>query len=76
MLKTTIQWIGLVAGPLLAVLLYSLLPHVYPNSAGETVEFSNAGRATTALAVWMAVWWMTEAVELYATALLPLVALP
>ncbi|MXY49220.1 MAG: SLC13 family permease [Gemmatimonadetes bacterium] len=75
-LKTTIQWIGLIAGPLLAILLYSLLPHAYPNSAGETVEFSNAGRATTALAVWMAVWWMTEAVELYATALLPLVALP
>ena len=75
-LKTTIQWIGLIAGPALALLLYSLLPHAYPNSAGETVEFSNAGRATTALAVWMAVWWMTEAVELYATALLPLVALP
>ena len=61
---------------MLAILIYSLLPHAYPNSAGETVEFSNAGRATTALAVWMAVWWMTEAVELYATALLPLVALP
>ncbi|MDE0096744.1 MAG: SLC13 family permease [Gammaproteobacteria bacterium] len=75
-LKTTIQWIGLIAGPVLAILLYSLLPHAYPNSAGETIEFSNAGRATTALAVWMAVWWMTEAVELYATALLPLVALP
>lgn len=75
-LKTTIQWIGLIAGPLLAVLLYSLLPPAYSNSAGETIEFSNAGRATTALAVWMAVWWMTEAVELYATALLPLVALP
>ncbi|MCY3772590.1 MAG: DASS family sodium-coupled anion symporter [Gemmatimonadetes bacterium] len=61
---------------MLAVLLYGLLPHAYPNGAGETVVFSNAGRATTALAVWMAVWWMTEAVELYATALLPLVALP
>lgn len=75
-LKTTIQWIGLIAGPLLAVLLYSLLPHAYLNSTDETVEFSNVGRATTALAVWMAVWWMTEAVELYATALLPLVVLP
>ena len=74
--KTTIKWIGLIAGPLLAVLLYSLLPHSYPNSVGETIAFSNAGRATTALAVWMAIWWMTEAVELYATALLPLVALP
>ncbi len=75
-LKTTVQWIGLVAGPLLAFLLYSQLPHAYANSSGETIEFSNAGRATMALAVWMAVWWMTEAVELYATALLPLVALP
>ena len=75
-LKTTIQWIGLIAGPVLAVLLYTLLPHTYPNSEGETIAFSNAGRATTALAAWMAVWWMTEAVELYATALLPLVALP
>ena len=75
-LKTTVQWIGLIAGPLLALLLYSQLPGAYPNSAGETIEFSNAGRATMALAAWMAIWWMTEAVELYATALLPLVALP
>lgn len=75
-LKTTVQWIGLIAGPVLAVLLYSQLPHAYTNSAGETIAFSNAGRATMALAAWMAVWWMTEAVELYATALLPLVALP
>ena len=75
-LKTTVQWIGLIAGPVLALLLYSQLPGAYPNSAGEQVAFSSAGRATMALAAWMAVWWMTEAVELYATALLPLVALP
>ena len=75
-LKTTVQWIGLIAGPVLALLLYSQLPGAYPNSAGEQVAFSSAARATMALAAWMAVWWMTEAVELYATALLPLVALP
>ncbi len=75
-LKTTVQWIGLLAGPLLAVLLYSSLPSSYVNSEGEIIAFSVAGRATAALAVWMAIWWMTEAVELYATALLPLVALP
>ena len=61
---------------MLAVVLYSQLPHAYTNSEGDTIAFSNAGRATMALAVWMAIWWMTEAVELYATALLPLVALP
>ena len=75
-LKTTIQWIGLIAGPVVAILLYSQLPLVYMSGTGEVVAFSNAGRATTALAAWMAIWWMTEAVELYATALLPLVALP
>ena len=75
-LKTTVQWIGLIAGPVVAILLYSQLPHAYMSGTGEVVAFSNAGRATTALAVWMAIWWMTEAVELYATALLPLVALP
>ncbi len=75
-LKHRIQWIGLIAGPLLAVLLYSQMPSSYINGDGAVVAFSNAGRATTALAVWMAVWWMTEAVELYAAALLPLVALP
>lgn len=75
-LKSTVQWIGLIAGPVLALLLYSQLPGAYPNGTGEIVEFSSAGRATMALAAWMAVWWMTEAVELYATALLPLVALP
>ena len=46
------------------------------SGTGEEVAFSNAGRATLALAAWMAIWWMTEAVELYATALLPLVVLP
>lgn len=75
-LKSWIQWIGLIAGPLLAFLLYSQLPSSYTNSDSIVVTFSTGGRVTAALAVWMAVWWMTEAVDLYATALLPLVVLP
>lgn len=39
-------------------------------------DFGPAGRATAAVAVWMAVWWLTEAIPLYATAFLPLVAFP
>ena len=31
---------------------------------------------TAALATWMAIWWMTEAISVYATALLPLAVLP
>jgi len=33
-------------------------------------------RVVLALAIWMATWWMTEAVPLSVTALLPLVVLP
>jgi solute carrier family 13 (sodium-dependent dicarboxylate transporter), member 2/3/5 len=35
-----------------------------------------AGWAAAALGVWMAIWWATEAVPLFATALLPLIFLP
>lgn len=44
---------------------------------GLPVEgLGHEGRATLALMVWMALWWITEAVDLHATALLPLVVLP
>jgi sodium-dependent dicarboxylate transporter 2/3/5 len=34
------------------------------------------GRVVAAVAAWMAVWWLTEAIPLAATALLPIVVLP
>ena len=67
---------GLFAGPLAALLLWAVLPSTYATVSGETIVFSDAGRATAALAAWMAVWWMTEAIPVYATALLPLALLP
>jgi sodium-dependent dicarboxylate transporter 2/3/5 len=67
---------GLFAGPLLGLLAAWLLPSEYHTTTGDIVAFSAAGRATAALAVWMAVWWMTEAIPVYATALLPLGLLP
>ena len=71
-----IKWAGLVAGPVLAALTYLLLPATFTDTQGELVEFALAGRVTAALAVWMATWWMTEAIPVYATALLPLAVLP
>lgn len=76
MSRSTVQWIGLGAAPLLAVLAYLLMPDGYVDVQGEMIPFAHAGKATVALAVWMAVWWMTEAIPVYATALLPLVMLP
>lgn len=70
--RTTVQWIGLAAGPSLAGAVYLLLPDSYIAAGGGTIELGHAGRATAALGSWMAVWWMTEAIPIYATALLPL----
>ncbi len=66
---------GLAGGPLLALAVYVFLP-AQLSGAGETDLLSHGGRATAAVAVWMATWWMTEAIPLYATALLPLALFP
>jgi solute carrier family 13 (sodium-dependent dicarboxylate transporter), member 2/3/5 len=63
-----IAQIGLFAGPLLALLCVWLLP--------VDGALTPAGRTTAAIGLWMAVWWMTEAIPLPATALLPVVAFP
>jgi sodium-dependent dicarboxylate transporter 2/3/5 len=71
-----VRRVGLIGGPAAALLLYFALPLEFSDAAGKVVPFSHAGRATLAMMVWMAVWWMTEAVEIEATALLPIVAFP
>jgi sodium-dependent dicarboxylate transporter 2/3/5 len=72
----TVRRIGLFAGPVLAALCYYWLPPHYSTGPGEWVEFSQAGRTTLAMMVWMAAWWLTEAVDIEVTALLPIVAFP
>ena len=74
--RTRAQRIGLLCGPVLAIVTYLLLPEQYVGGEGERVQFSHAGRASAGIGTWMAVWWLTEATELAATALLPLVMLP
>jgi sodium-dependent dicarboxylate transporter 2/3/5 len=71
-----VKRIGLIGGPLLALLCYYLLPPHYSTGPGEWVEFTRAGRTTLAMMVWMASWWLTEAVDIEVTALLPVVAFP
>lgn len=74
--RKMVQWTGLAGGPLLAGLAYGLLPHQYVGPDGQLVEFTHAGRATMAVMAWMAAWWLTEAIDISATALLPLVLFP
>ncbi|MFT4589771.1 MAG: sodium-dependent dicarboxylate transporter 2/3/5 [Candidatus Binatia bacterium] len=75
-LRARIQWAGLFLGPLLALAVYALLPGEYPDAEGKTVVFEQAGRVVLGGMIWMAIWWLTEAVEVTTTALLPLVLFP
>ena len=72
----TVRWAGMVAGPVLGAITFMALPESYSGSGGDVVGLSGAGRATAAVAVWMATWWFTEALPVYATALLPLALFP
>lgn len=64
---TTPQMIGLIAGPLLFFLILFFF-----NPEG----LSSEARAILAGTVWMAAWWITEAVPIPVTSLLPLVLFP
>ena len=75
-LQQKVRRVGLVLGPLLAVALYWALPSEYQAANGTVVAFSQAGRATLAAMGWMATWWMTEAVPIEVTALLPIALFP
>lgn len=64
---TSVKLVPLLLGPALALVILML-----PHPPGITKE----AWALVALTVWMIVWWLTEAVPLSATALLPIPMLP
>ncbi|MFC4872021.1 SLC13 family permease [Negadavirga shengliensis] len=59
--------IGLFLGPVLFLLIYFFV---------QPVGLSSEGASLLAVTVWIAVWWITEAIPIAATALLPLVLFP
>ncbi len=69
--RTTAGWIGLIVGPLAAILLLGG-PQWGMSLDPQRPELN----AMAAVASLMAVWWVTEALPLAATALLPLVLFP
>ena len=59
--------IGLILGPVLFfILLVSPAPEGLPDQ----------GKLVAGITLWLVVWWVTEAVSIYATALLPLALFP
>ncbi|WP_222918451.1 SLC13 family permease [Natrinema sp. SYSU A 869] len=61
------QKVGFVLGPLLFALIF-----LSPTPSG----LSAAGKAVAAVTAWVAVWWMSEAIPIPATSLLPIVLFP
>lgn len=58
---------AIIAGPIAAVAVYALL-----SGSG----LAHDARAVAGIGVWMALWWMTEAIPLAATSLIPLALFP
>lgn len=66
-MQLTKQKIGLVLGPTMFII---ILQFFHPEGLSET------GVAVLASAVWVAIWWITEALPIAVTALLPIVLFP
>ncbi len=83
----TRRWVGLALGVVAALAVYFLLPGLTPETLPEGVApgsgeadaamaLRHSAKVTAAVAVLMGIWWMTEAIPIPATALLPLVLFP
>ncbi len=68
--------IWLITGPILALAIYWWLPDQYIASDGKKTLLTHPAKATIALLVWMATWWLTEATHITVTALLPIALFP
>lgn len=67
---------AVLGGPAVAIIVYTILPEVYRDTGGHVLALPGPARAALAMASWMAVWWLTEALPVAATALLPIVVFP
>lgn len=67
---------ALCLGPVLAVSVYFTLPVAYVLADGTIQPLGPGAHGAAAVAVWMAVWWMTDVIPVYVTAMLPLALFP
>jgi sodium-dependent dicarboxylate transporter 2/3/5 len=71
------RWLGLVLAPILALITYWLIPGESLDDAGRIIGgLPHAGRAVAAVGILMASLWVTEALPIPATALIPIALFP
>ncbi len=75
-MHSIVQRIGFIAGPLAALLLFFALPDHYVDIHKALIPLTFATKTTLCVTAWMAVWWLSEAIDISATALLPIAVFP
>ncbi len=72
----SLRLLGLVAGPILALVVFVLLPSSPGEAVAGAVGLALPARLVAGVATLMAVWWVTEALPIEATGLVPLALFP
>ena len=75
-MQFAVQRIGFFAGPLVALCLYFALPDQYVDTHKALIPLTFSAKTTLCMTVWMAIWWLSEAIDISATALLPIAMFP
>jgi sodium-dependent dicarboxylate transporter 2/3/5 len=75
-MQFAVQRIGFFAGPLAALCLYFALPDQFVDIHKALIPLTFSAKTTLCMTVWMAIWWLSEAIDISATALLPIAMFP
>jgi len=75
-MQSIVQRVGFFAGPIVALCLYFALPDQYVDTHKALISLTFSAKTTLCMTVWMAIWWLSEAIDISATALLPIAMFP
>lgn len=75
-MQSIVQRVGFFAGPIVALCLYFALPDQYVDTQKALISLTFSAKTTLCMTVWMAIWWLSEAIDISATALLPIAMFP
>ena len=75
-MQSIVQRVGFFAGPIIALCVYFALPDQYVDTHKALITLTFSAKTTVCMTIWMAIWWLSEAIDISATALLPIVMFP